>query len=132
MALALDPLQHLPARKGEPEAVGELAGVSRDRIDMLVVRREGGQHVVGLVGERAQRRNEAVLVFERIGSEARLGVPGAEAEGVRPVVECEDAQPAPPERADRRQAVHPGHFHDDRGPLPRHPRESSYAPEEGA
>ena len=52
VALALDLLQHLPAREREAIALAEHAGVTRDRVQMLVVGREDRQDVVGLLGDR--------------------------------------------------------------------------------
>ena len=74
VALALDPLQNLPARKGKAVALGERVGVARDRVHVLVVGGKDGQDVVGLLGDRAQRFDEAVLVVERIGREAWLRI----------------------------------------------------------
>src|SRR5205807_408481 len=88
------------------------------------------ERLAGLLCERAKRGDEAVLVVERIGRQARLRVPRPEAERERPVVDREHAKSPASERADRREPVHPGDLDDHGRALTRHPRESSYAPEE--
>ena len=74
---------------------------------------------------RLERGDEARLVVERIGREPRFGIPRPKAKCVRPVVERDDAQPLPAERANRAEAVYPADFRDHGRALPRHPGESS-------
>jgi hypothetical protein len=129
VALALDLLQHVPAREREAVALAEHVGMAGDGVQVLVVGGEDRKDVVGFLRNRAKRLDEALLVVERVRSDAGLRVPRAQAERVRAVVDREHAQALPPERADRREAVDPGDLDDHGRAPPRHPRESSYAPE---
>ena len=74
VALALDLLQHVPARERKAVALAEHAGVARDRVQVLVVGGEDRQDVPGLLADRAKRLDEAVLIVQRVGSEACLRI----------------------------------------------------------
>ncbi len=86
----------------------EPVAISRKRVQRRIVRREEDS------GPRLRDgRDEAVLVGSRVGHAHRLRVARAEPERARAVIEGENGDPGPPERANRGQAVDPADVEDE-------------------
>ena len=93
----------------------EIGLAAGEHVHVLVV---GGEHRHGAgqrLAQAGERRDEAVLVGDRVGCDHRRRVAGAEAERPRAVVDRERAHAVAAERADRGEAVHPADVGDDGG-----------------
>src|SRR5205823_2980485 len=106
-ALALHSFEQVP--RGERCEHRQVVEVLRKDVERVVVRRE-----VDHLAERTYERHEACPIRAWIRTEEPLGVPRAEAEGARPVVDGEDADPGAPERTDRSESVDPTDVDDSR------------------
>ena len=115
VALALDPLEHLPGGRARPEGAAQVGRPAGEHVHVLVMGGEGGHRRLERLAQPGQGGDEAVLVDAGIRRDDRRRVAGAEAERPRAVVDRERAHAVAAERADRGEAVHPADVGDDGG-----------------
>ncbi len=101
-ALVLDPFEHVPRRKGEAKPVEPIA-IAGDRVERRVVGRQQDTRLL-----RSERFDECLRLDGRVRGGNGPGVARAKPERAGSMVDREHGDPGAPERADRRQPVHPG------------------------
>ena len=100
-ALVLDPFEHVPRREGKAEPVEPVA-IAGDCVERRVVSRQQDPRLL-----RGEDFDECLRLDGRVRGGNGLRVARAKPERAGSMVDREHRDPGAPERADRRQPVHP-------------------------